>query len=400
MIDNLYPTLRAALDIRPIEHEGQPCVLLRDPLQLSGSLLVVPQPLGLVLALCDGTRKDATALSAAVIMRYGVRIAPAIITDLLEALDAARLLENRAYAQALAQATAAYHAAPARPLLGGDHSYPAEAEAARARLDEYLAEAADVVPAAAGRGLLSPHIDYQRGSAVYARLWKRAAAVVQAAEVVIILGTDHYGDGRLFTLTRQHYATPFGVLPTARDIVDQLAEALGPEALAGELQHRGEHSVELAAIWLHHLRAGQACPVVPVLCGSLPPTALETHPAITAFVDTLTTATRGRRALIVAAGDLAHVGPAFSTPPVDAAGREALHAADAELIERMCAGDAAGFLSAIRRVADCNHVCGLPPIYLTLRLLGETRGECLAYAQCPADETNTSVVSIGGLLFE
>ena len=42
--------------MRPAIQGGQPCILLRDPLQLTDKTLLVPQPLAPALALCDGTR--------------------------------------------------------------------------------------------------------------------------------------------------------------------------------------------------------------------------------------------------------------------------------------------------------------------------------------------------------
>ena len=74
-----------------------------------------------------------------------------------------------------------------------------------------------------------------------------------AADLAIIFGTDHSGGLGKVTPTRQSYATPYGVLPTANGIVDRLADALGEEeAFAEELHHRKEHSIELASVWLHH----------------------------------------------------------------------------------------------------------------------------------------------------
>jgi AmmeMemoRadiSam system protein B len=106
----------------------------------------------------------------------------------------------------------------------------------------------------------------------------------------------------------------------------------------------------------------------------------------------------GRRVLVVAAADLSHVGPAFGGQPVDLLGRARLQAADEMVIERVCAGDASGFFELIRRNGDRNNICGLPPIYLTLRLLNSARGMLVAYARCPADEQSTSWVTIGGIL--
>jgi AmmeMemoRadiSam system protein B len=104
----------------------------------------------------------------------------------------------------------------AHPALAGA-GYPADAQGLWNLLQEYL-ESSDTaedgdIDWSRPVGLLSPHIDYGRGGAVYAHAWKRAAQAVREAELVILLGTDHYGLD-LFTLTRQSYATPYGVLPT------------------------------------------------------------------------------------------------------------------------------------------------------------------------------------------
>jgi predicted class III extradiol MEMO1 family dioxygenase len=105
--------------------------------------------------------------------------------------------------------------------------------------------------------------------------------------------------------------------------------------------------------------------------------------------------------LVVAAGDLAHVGLAFGdTLPVDFAGRARLADADDALIEIICAGDAEGVFQRIKADDDRRNVCGLAPIYLTLRLLGETTGERAGYDRCPADQNGTSWVSVCGVVLK
>ncbi len=101
----------------------------------------------------------------------------------------------------------------------------------------------------------------------------------------------------------------------------------------------------------------------------------------------------------MAAGDLSHIGPAFGGQPVGLVERARLQAADQELVERICAGDGEAFYSAIKRDGDCRNVCGLPPIYLALRLLSPVRGEAVAYDRCAADERGTSLVSVCGVIF-
>lgn len=250
------PKLRP-IDARPVVQAGRAVIVLRDPLRLSEKTVIIPQHLAPVLSLCDGTR-DASALSAALAVRFGLRVGHDVMERLLSAFDEAFLLENERSQQARERALTDYRQAPSRrPSLAGN-GYPADAGELRRMLRGYMDAVQDVEPdPAGGRGLVTPHIDYDRGGPVYAQVWKRATEMVRAAELAVILGTDHYGQNGRITLTRQHYATPFGVLPTASQVVNQLAEAMGAEeALADELHHRGEHSIELAAVWLHHVRQG------------------------------------------------------------------------------------------------------------------------------------------------
>ncbi len=401
-----FPRLRP-LDVRPIVHEGQHYILLRDPQQLSEHQLLVPQPLAAVLAFCDGEH-DVPGMVAAFQQHYGIALPEESVDELLDALDGAVMLDNDRAAAAHAAARTEFRSEPYRePALAGP-SYPADEKSLWRLLQDYLEEAGEIEPRAVDWsgpvGLLSPHIDYGRGGEVYAQVWKRAAQAAQEAELVILFGTDHYGSD-LFSLTRQNYATPYGVLPTDTAIVDQLAAAIGEEAAyAGELRHRGEHSLELVAVWLHHMRAGKPVPLVPILTGSFHPfmedgTEPQDDETVRAVLAVLRQAMAGKRVLIVASGDLAHVGPAFGGRPLTTAGRAKLHAADEELIAAMQAGDADGFFTAIRRVQNRNNVCGVAPISLTMQLVSDKPGEQWGYATCPADEKDTSVVTVTGMLF-
>ena len=267
----MLPALRP-LDIRHHNENGHPYLLLRDPLELSEQMIAVPQPLASVLAFCDGAH-DIDGMAAAFTDYFQTPIDVAVVHQLVEALDNAYLLDNERSQQAVAKVVEAYRSAPFRtPLLAG-RGYPDDPAELHGLLQDYL-EQASATPISADQwprraGLLSPHIDYARGGAVYAEVWKSAAEAAKAAELVVIFGTDHYGNDP-FTLTRQNYATPYGILPTALPIVDELALLLGEDAaFAGELRHRDEHSLELVAVWLHHMRGGEPVEIVPILTGSL-----------------------------------------------------------------------------------------------------------------------------------
>ena len=436
-----FPKLRA-LDVQSYEHECQPYYLLQDPLELNGGSMLVPQGMGPILALCDGSQADAGAINGALIRRFGYGVGREAVEELLAALDHSFLLENERFRQAAAGQVTAWRQAPHRPPMLAGRSYPADPDALRELLDDYLAQVPEnskwatdwtdstdqngskekirenpshpsnpwpISAVESGRGLFSPHIDYPRGGPIYATAWKAAADLVQAAELVVIFATDHYGSDR-FTLTRQHYATPFGVLPTDRETVDRLAQAIGPDAaFSGEMRHSREHSVELVAVWLHHMRGGEAVPIVPILTGGLHDffhngQAPDQEPTIRRVLETLTEIGQERRVLVVASGDMAHVGPAFGGPPLTPNREDLLRAADGELLAFLRAGKAADFFQTIAKVEDRNNVCGVTPFYLALSLMERIRqrpvqGRITGYDRCPADDQNTSAVTVCGVFF-
>jgi MEMO1 family protein len=419
--DGFCPKLRP-LDVRQAMHQGRQVLVLRDPLGISDQTAIVPQSLAPILLLCDGTR-ELSALRASLAVRYGTMLSDEVLAQIVENLDEALLLESERFVRARAEQIEAFRRAPSRPPALAPHAYPDDPAALAALLDGWLEQAGEVEDADVGalRGVVSPHIDYERGASVYARTWSRAAQAAREAELVVVLGTDHHGGPGRVTLTPQSYATPLGVLPTAGDVVDAVVDAVGHDAVyAEELHHREEHSIELAIVWLHHLRGGAPCSLVPILCGSfvhatagqamaqqavagdgqIPPPPVEDG-RLAALVEALAPVMAQRRTLIVASADLSHVGPAFGGLPLDLAARALLRQADEGILAQMCRGDAEGFLRAVGD--DRNNVCGLPPIYLALRLLAAdgvpAEGELVAYETTPADAANMSVVSICGLLW-
>ncbi len=401
---NAYPKLRL-LRVEAITWQNAPALLLQDPFQLSGQNMILPQVYGPVLYLLDG-RHDIEAIRQDLYTHFNLRAEAHVIQELLTALDEAIFLENERFRAAYDAALAQYYTLPHRPMLIADNGYPADPAALKAEFDAYLDAVGPVTPMPpTGKLIFSPHIDYARGHRVYAQVWKEAAEMAKAAELVIILGTDHYGGYNPITLTRQSYATPYGILPNDQLLVDRLARAVGEDsAFAGELFHLGEHSLELALTWLHHMRGGEPVPTIPILVGSLLPFLEAGHPPaedplLARFLAELRAILHERpNTLVIASGDLAHVGPAFDGPPVDEQELAQIQRLDDEMLARLAAGDAEGFWRIIQRERDVNNVCGVAPFYLTLKAVGPVEGARAGYAVCPADEENTSVVTIGGVV--
>lgn len=363
----------------------------------------MPQPLAPLLTLCDGTR-DLAALRTALMLRTGFHAGDNTVQELVAKLDEALMLENESFTQAQSRVRDEFRAAPSRlPVMVGG-SYPASPAEAGALLEKHLS-AAKPQKISTLRGMVSPHIDYSRGFPVYAGLWQSAKEALKQAELAIIFGTDHHSARPQITLTRQSYATPFGLLPTAQDVVYEVARAMGEDAAFGEeLNHRNEHSVEAAAVWLHYLTRDTHCAAVPVLCGPLfsfleGDRDISRDESVAAIVEAFRKAIGGRKTVVIAAADLAHAGPAFGDQLAVDVSEAARHAAkDEKLMQSICDGDAAGFFGQVKDEGDRRHVCGVPPIYWAMRLLGPCRGMVTGYDQCPADRRGTSMVSIGGIL--
>jgi AmmeMemoRadiSam system protein B len=409
MVRITKPRLRL-IDFQPVHHRGERMWLLRDPLQLSDHQIIFPQALAQLLLFCDGQHTP-DEIHAEFCTALGQQVPFKIVSDALAELDRACLLENERSSAERQRLLQVYRSQPYRPPALADLSYPASPQELAEQLNAYgLGHHPFENSAWRGRGIVSPHIDYPRGGPVYAQVWQRAASSVFDADLVLIFGTDHNGRPGSITLTQQAYATPFGILPTDTDLINRLAGAVGAEfAFAEELNHRQEHSVELSAVWLHHLfnHAGKSpCPIVPILVGSFHHFLNNgNHPAddptYNRFLSTLRDATRDRNVLAVASVDLAHVGPAFGDPfAMTTDRRTQLHAEDHQLITAVLSGDAAGFYTQISAVQDRNRICGFAPLYLMLRYLGSSTGVCVAYDQCPADSIDATLVSICGLLLD
>jgi hypothetical protein len=405
MTNPTKPKLRN-VNVQRVTYEGEPVFLMQETLRLTDAVIVLPQILGPLVILCDG-KHTIPEIRAALEVRYGLRLPQNIIENLLQQFDQALLLENDTFRQAKQQAIESYRRAPHRqPALAGP-SYPADAADLRHMLQGYMENVNGVQLApATSRGIISPHIDYQRGGPTYAQVWASSAEAVRQAELVIILGTDHNGGLGTITLTRQSYASPLGVVPTDIELVDRLATALGPEnVFADELHHRGEHSIELALVWLQYMRGDNPCPIAPILVGSFHhfmtgQASLTNEPKFKTFVDLLRDEMARRRTIVVAAGDLAHLGPAFDGPPLDSMGYQQMEADDIVLMNMLAQGNARGFFNLMQAGQHKRNVCGLSSFYFTLDILGQSKGQTIAYDRCPADRSNTSFVSVCGLVLE
>lgn len=390
-----------------VEHQGSRFLHLRDHMSLSDLTIMIPEVAAPVVTLLDGTRNLAEIRSA-LALRFGLTVTDQELASMIGQLDQALLIGNGQYRRARRRAVAEYRATDHRAMSHVGAVYPASPMALENAIQGWCSDVESnqsfVRPTGDLVGMLCPHIDYNRGHATYAELWRDAKSDLSGIETAVILGTDHYGGLGQLTPTVQNYSTPYGTLETDTEVVDQLASEIGSAAFDEELHHRTEHSIELATVWLHHFMREQEVKLVPILCGSFHEFTSGAAdpgdaPHISAALQVLQDVISDRRTFVIAAGDLAHVGPAFGdASPLDEVAKAKITSEDSQSLSAICAGDARSFLGISRSESDRRKICGLPPIYLMLRLLEGATGVHMGYDQCPADAANGSIVSIAGAL--
>lgn len=390
-----------------VEHLGQRFLYLRDPIAMSESTIMLPEPLAPLVMFLDGSR-DLSAIRAAMVLRAGLDLNDDDLRSIVGQLDEALMIENGAYRRERRRAIADYRSAEHRLPSHAGAVYPESADQLHTTIEgwreRFPPDDPTFRPDGELVGMLCPHIDYNRGHATYAKLWTQAEADLDSIELAIVLGTDHQGGLARITPTQQNYSTPYGILPTDRETVDDIARALGKAAYQEELHHKSEHSIELALVWMHHFMRDRRVSVVPALCGSFHGFINDgsdplDNERIAAVLDVLRRAMSRRKTLVIAAGDLAHVGPTFGDDaPLDAVAKAKLKSEDAASLDAIRSGDSQGFLDISVAESDARKVCGLSPIYLMLSLLEGASGVQTGYDQCPADHNSSSVVSIAGAL--
>jgi len=402
-----HPRLRP-IEIFPIEERGRRSLVLRDPADPRVSPIAVSDGAAEVLTLLDG-RRTLKELANALVLR-GATITESQLRGFLTRLDEAGFLEGARAKSRFEQRRTEFLAQPVRPAIHAGGAYPDGLEALpRALAAGYLhGEGPSALPAqrAAGatplRAVIAPHVDLHRGAPTYSWAYK-ALAEAQPAELYVVLGTCHTPVQGHFAATAKPYATPLGDVPSDAEFLQQLGRNFGRDLFEGEFSHAGEHSIEFQAVYLRSLglAGDHQAAFVPILCDSLhsmvPARKTPLEVAIVRdFLDALTStlAADGRRITLIAAVDLAHIGPRFGDEwPVDRGHQVSVEHDDREMLDFVLAADADGYYTQVMRDRDARRICGLTPIYLLTALMhAEQRpGELLRYTQWVDTDLSSSV---------
>ena len=403
-----FPPVRI-VDVLPVEQDGETLFCLHDALGYAPSQVALSPPAFFVATCLDGNSGVEQVQQAFAQQFGGAVIEEAQVQEIVDFLDEQGFLYSPRFEAMRQEIDGAYLRAPARPAMLAGAGYPAEPDALRAFIGEFFTRGdAPGSPPAAGDpaapplpGLVAPHIDFERGGHVYAHSYRRLYAYGRP-DVAFVFGVAHSGIPVPFALTRKHFDTPFGVVETDQDIVGALAEACAWDPFEGEVCHRTEHSIEFQAVMLAYLY-GTGIKMVPVLCGDLREGGGE-KPGSGAGVDRFlracaeAVAAPERRATVIAAADLAHVGQRFGDEfDIDEDIVAGVAARDEEDLAHVLAGGADAWYDSVMRDANARRVCGVNCIYAALRALDGrgAAGELLHYDY--AHDPSGGIVSFAGI---
>jgi len=424
--------VRAGVDAASVDpRHGEDLVCLYDQQDPTGGQVVMGRAGLLLASLLDGER-TVVAVGAAFALRTGSNLPPADLAAFIKQLDEADLLDSPRYRARQRRTADGFRALPSRPAVHTGGAYPGDPDVLRAYLN-----ARYTMPGGPGtspgpvtrptpRALIAPHIDLHRGGHSYA--WGyRALAESEPAELYVLLGTSHQPMRQAFAATRLPYDTPFGPVTGDLDFLERLQQRAPIDIYEDELAHRREHALEFQAVYLRHLGhtgggddgAGGPAAVVSILCvppyrlpaGRTPREDAATEEVLQALAETV--AEDGRRICIIAGADFAHVGPQFGDPaPVDQRFADHVRAGDLAMLEQVAASDPDGFYRQVveeprgpgmagdsMAVGGPRRICGLAPMYATLRLIEGRRGTAVHYDQW-IDKGGAGSVTFGCVLFD
>jgi AmmeMemoRadiSam system protein B len=404
------PKLRN-VNIFPVQASGQNLICLQDPQNISEKALFLPPSLYSIISLLDG-HHSILDIQADYMRRFGEFLFTEKIQEIIGQLDEHLFLEGEKYQEALRQKEEDFKRAIVREAAFAGKSYEKDAGKLKAQLADYFTGPEGPGPLSEKRGTIGlkgviiPHIDFQRGGFCYAfahrEIWEG-----NSSPVFIIFGTAHTWMTQPFSLTRKDFMTPLGTLNVDQELIDEIESRCPFNLFQDEGMHRSEHSIEFQCVFLRYLFP-EPVPIriVPILSGSFHEaivsgrSPMERSP-VRQFIKALreSVSSLKRKVCYMASADLSHMGLQFGDREgVGEYGLRILEAEDKEMLEYVGKMDGEGFFSSISREQDRRRICGLPAIYSMLKVIDAKEGKLLNYGQAFTPGTQ-SVVSFASMAF-
>lgn len=367
------PKLRR-VDILPY---GKDRFILKDPLGISPNALILDRESLMIAILMDGTR-DVRGIQEEMARRTGLLIFEERVKEVMEVLRENLYLEDDNVIAKLKEIRDNFKAQRVREPAHSGTVYPAEKE----QLINYIKGIIEYNTKKNYSALIVPHIDLARGRRTYGKGFGALGDTVP--ELIVIFGTSHYADtDSPFILTYKDFLTPLGIARTDVESVRFIIDRSGVDWTEGEFAHRTEHSIEFPLLFLQFLFGNVV--IIPVLVNSFHNYILNgqepsSDERVKGFITALRDVIGDRKTLFVCGADLSHMGPRFGDPePLGISDIERIRAFDSSFLDKVIRGDPLAVFNEVRETGDCTRICGFPPIYTMLHVIGGLKGELIDY---------------------
>ncbi len=310
-------------------------------------------------------------------------------------------------------------ASPTKPS-GWDEQSPEHrakgAEKVREMFGKYIEQAEPRMPVktfeSLPKAIIAPHLDYARGWINYASSWGPLRGL-DAPDRVIILGTNHFGEGTGVVGCDKGFVTPLGKSELDKGVADGLRAKLGDALFEQRFDHEREHSIELQVAWLQYV-FGEKPKVFGALVHDPCVNNGESYDgrgvALEAFVGALRDLISGPnalpgRTLVVASADLSHAGPAFgdrqalvgeSPEAVTARNRIVQH--DQEMLKLFAANKPSELVASMSWQQNPTRWCSLGNMAATLMAVQPGEVKMLNYGAAMDQQGTTFVSSASAVL--
>jgi len=371
----------------PVQKDGNKFIALRDPFMLTKEVIAIPPKVFAAIQLIDG---DTTLDDLAV----KTKAKPEELIELVTKLDNVGLLWGPTAKKLEESAVERLHEAGTFPVRASG-SLGETRDACKEQLDKWFAETEDPEFEQPIRAIVAPHLDYDRGWPNYASAyygWKE----MDAPDRVVILGTNHFGNGDGVILSTIGFTSPLGECPIDKEVVHKLTDKFGSAITADLIDHSAEHSIELHLPWIQHCFGD-----VPIVAALIPNPLIEmieddggrtsTEEFVTALSEILSEV--GGNTLFVASADLSHVGQQFGEPrPVDDQRKFDVERHDREMMAKFIENDADGFVEAMKWNNNATQWCSIGNMSALLPLVKPEEIELIDYRQW-CDQKGVALVS-------
>ncbi len=398
------PQLRSGLEpFRYEDDKKQLFIGLRDPLELSDTVILLPQDLYFLLPCFDGEH-SIDDMTSSYMRQFNSFLDVSRLKKLIKKMDEALLLVNKRSEKKIQHLELAYRKQTVRLPACAGSSYAEDKADLQKELQQYRKQAASDVSIDRFKnkiikGLLTPHIDPRLGGAAYAAAYK-VLEIARPIDLFITLGISHQYTAHPFVVTAKDFHTPLGPVRTDKDVLTAVLQECQTDFRRDELVHRDEHSIEFQTIFLKHFHQGDF-KILPVLCSFSHNRDDKERRQFSEFTQAMRSALNDfdGRICFIAGVDFSHIGPYYGDEFIpDSYVLTKVEQLDKAVLDSVAQQDKKEYERHFARSQNKYHICGSPAMRALLEFLPPSNATLLTYDNAIMDDQR-STVTFASMIF-